>query len=269
VTEVTTTSDALIRASNLSKTYRSRTGDEVHALAESSFELNDGSFMACVGPSGCGKTTLLKILAGLLSKSSGAVTLAGEEISQPHPDIAIVFQSPVLLPWLTVLDNVLLPIRVRRRVQTEDLERARSLIEMVGLSGFENKYPFELSGGMQQRNSIIRALVQEPKMLLMDEPFGALDAMTRDQMGLELQRIWMETRKSVFFITHSIPEAVFLGDNVMVMGSSPGHIQRIVPIEAPRPRSLEWMASAEFGRIVLDIRKSLRADEHTGFGVHG
>jgi len=269
VTSAARTDEPLIVASNLEKTYRSRTGDEVHALAASSFELGDGTFMSCVGPSGCGKTTLLKILAGLLSKSGGVVTLAGEEIVEPHPDIAIVFQSPVLLPWLTVLDNVLLPIKVRRAVRNEDRERAMRLVEMVGLKGFENKYPFELSGGMQQRNSIIRALVQEPRMLLMDEPFGALDAMTRDQMGMELQRIWMETRKSVFFITHSIPEAVFLGDRVMVMGSSPGHIARMVEIDAPRPRSLEWMASREFGEVVLDIRRTLRADEHMGFGTHG
>ncbi len=247
--------DPIIRVRGLGKLYRTQKGDGVSALSDITFDVADGEFITCVGPSGCGKTTLLKILAGLLPRDSGEALLRGSSIEGPRRDIGVVFQTSVLLPWRTVLDNTLLPAQVLGLDRERCRERAAALIRLAGLEGFEDKYPFELSGGMQQRNSIIRALIHDPAILLMDEPFGALDAMTREQMNLELQRIWRESRKTVFFITHSIPEAVFLGDRVIVLSPRPGRVVDIVEIRVPRPRELDSMATPEFGAYVNQIRR--------------
>jgi NitT/TauT family transport system ATP-binding protein len=242
-----------IRVEALSKHYASRAG-AVTALADISFSVAEGEFVAIVGPSGCGKSTLLKILAGLLSTSAGEARLRGTPIAGPRRDIGVVFQSPVLFPWRTVLDNVLLPVDVQHLGRERYEKVALDLLGLVGLQGFEGRYPWELSGGMQQRVAITRALVHDPAMLLMDEPFGALDAMTREHMNLELQRIWLDKRKTVLFITHSIPEAVFLGDRVLVMTPRPGRILDDVAVDLPRPRPLEVMNTPEFGRYARAIR---------------
>ena len=247
--------EPIIRLRQLGKVYLTQKGDAVTALSDISFDIADGEFITCVGPSGCGKTTLLKILAGLLPKDSGEVLLRGTSVSGPRRDIGVVFQTSVLLPWRTVLQNTMLPVEVQGLDPGKHRDRARELIRLAGLQGFEDKYPFELSGGMEQRNSIIRALIHDPAILLMDEPFGALDAMTREQMNLELQRIWRESRKTVFFITHSIPEAVFLADRVIVLSARPGRVADIVEIAISRPRELDTMASPEFGRYVNRIRR--------------
>jgi len=183
--------------------------------------------------------------------------VAGTDVKAPRKDIGIVFQNPILLPWRTVMENVLLPAEVQGMPLGQARKRARDLLAMVGLSDFENKYPMELSGGMQQRAAISRALVSDPKILLMDEPFGALDAMTREQMNLDLQRIWRESGKTVVLITHSIPEAVFLGDRVIVMTPRPGRITRVVDVPIMRPRSLDAMGEPLFGRLTNDIRRVL------------
>ena len=243
----------VIAARGLSKQYATRVGS-VSALERINFSVGEGEFVAVVGPSGCGKSTLLKILAGILPPSHGEAVLRGTPIAGPRRDIGVVFQSPVLLPWRTVLDNVLLPVDVQRLGRDQHRRMALDLLALVGLQGFEHRYPWELSGGMQQRVAITRALIHDPALLLMDEPFGALDAMTREHMNLELQRIWLEKRKTVVFITHSIPEAVFLGDRVLVMTPRPGRIMDSRRVELPRPRSLDLMSTLAFGEHVRHIR---------------
>ena len=242
----------------LAKIYETRDGHNVLALASINLSIKDGEFLTVVGPSGCGKSTLLKVLGGLTEITRGEALLNGSPIVGPRRDIGVVFQSPTLLPWRTVLDNVMLPIHVLGLDRTEGEERARGLIEMVGLTGFEMKYPNELSGGMQQRVAISRALVHQPALLLMDEPFGALDALTREAMNTELQRIWMETRRTIFLITHSITEAVFLGDRVAVMTPRPGKLAEHIDVDLPRPRSLDIMTSPRFGELVTRIRGLLQ-----------
>ena len=242
----------------LAKIYETRDGHNVLALASINLSIKDGEFLTVVGPSGCGKSTLLKVLGGLTEITRGEALLNGSPIVGPRRDIGVVFQSPTLLPWRTVLDNVMLPIHVLGLDRTEGEERARGLIEMVGLAGFEMKYPNALSGGMQQRVAISRALVHQPALLLMDEPFGALDALTREAMNTELQRIWMETRRTIFLITHSITEAVFLGDRVAVMTPRPGKLAEHIDVDLPRPRSLDIMTSPRFGELVTRIRGLLQ-----------
>ena len=243
----------MIAVKDLRKEYRTPRGS-VLALEDVAFRVREGEFVAIVGPSGCGKSTLLKILAGLLPATRGEVTLRDEPVNGPRRDVGVVFQSPVLFPWRSVLDNVLLPVDVQRLDRERSRSRALDLLALVGLRGFEHRYPWELSGGMQQRVAITRALIHNPAMLLMDEPFGALDAMTRDALNLELQRIWLERRETVVFVTHSIPEAVFLADRVVVMTQRPGRILERIAIDIPRPRSLDLAASPEFGAIVRRIR---------------
>jgi len=247
-----------IAVNELSKLYSTRDGT-VHALQQISFSVSEGEFVAVVGPSGCGKSTLLKVLAGLLPPSKGAARLRGTPITGPRRDIGVVFQSPVLLPWRSVLDNVLLPVDVQRLGRDRHLKVATDLLSLVGLDGFERRYPWELSGGMQQRVAITRALIHDPAILLMDEPFGALDAMTREQMNLELQRIWLERKKTVLFITHSIPEAVFLADRILVLTPRPGRIIDDVQVKIPRPRALEVMNLPEFAPYVHSIRRQFDA----------
>ena len=247
-----------ISVRELSKSYPSRNGC-VHALQQITFSVKEGEFVAVVGPSGCGKSTLLKILAGLLPPSKGEACLRGIPIKGPRRDIGVVFQSPVLLPWRSVLENVLLPVDVQRLGGDRYRKVALELLSLVGLQEFAHCYPRELSGGMQQRVAITRALIHDPAMLLMDEPFGALDAMTREQMNLELQRIWLERKKTVVFITHSIPEAVFLADRVLVMSARPGRIMDAVTVDIPRPRLLEAMNLPEFCAMVSSLRAQFHA----------
>ena len=244
----------LIEVGRLEKYFQSYDGAEVHALADINFTIDEGEFISVVGPSGCGKTTLLRVLAGLIAKTSGTVNLAGSAVNGPSRDVGIVFQSPILLPWRSVLDNVMLPIEILKLNRADYRKRALELIEMVGLDEFADKLPSELSGGMQQRAAIARALVHNPRILLMDEPFGALDALTREQMNMELQRIWAESGKTVFLITHSIPEAVFLGDRVLVMTNRPGKVDRIIDVGIPRPRLLDSMGTPRFGEVATQIR---------------
>jgi NitT/TauT family transport system ATP-binding protein len=251
----------MIELQGVSKTYRTKRGGDVVALQNVTVNMEDGEFVTVVGPSGCGKSTLLNMLAGLLTPSSGEILLDGKPVNGPRRDVGIVFQSPVLLPWRTVFQNTMLPVQVQHRDKKEFEGRAHHLIDMVGLGDFADKYPFELSGGMQQRAAIVRALVHDPAILLMDEPFGALDAMTREQMNVELLRIWQESGKTVVFITHSIPEAVFLADRCLVFCPRPGRLVDIVDVDLPRPRDLSVMNTPEFGRYVQRIRGAFMGEE--------
>ncbi len=244
----------LIEIRALNMVFLTLRGERVHALADINVDVGEGEFVTVVGPSGCGKTTLLRILGGLLRRTGGEVRLAGSAVDGPRRDIGIVFQNPILLPWRTVLDNTMLPAEVLGLPRGKYRERARDLLKMVGLQGFEDKYPMELSGGMQQRAAITRALLHDPAILLMDEPFGALDAMTREQMNLELLRIWRQSGKTILLITHSIPEAVFLADRILVMTPRPGKLARIIAVDIPRPRTLDAMATPRFGEITHEIR---------------
>ena len=237
--------DTLFRAERLAVTYTSSRGP-VKALEGLDASLRQGEFLAVLGPSGCGKSTLLKVVAGLLAPSAGAVTLGGAPITGPRRDVGIVFQQPTLLPWQTTLDNVLLPVRTLGMDLAAGREQARALLKLVGLEKFAGHYPNELSGGMQQRVGIARGLIHDPALLLMDEPFAALDAMTREHMMMELQRIWLATAKSLIFITHSIPEAVFLADRIVVLSARPGRTIRDLKVELPRPRTLATMAEKPF-----------------------
>jgi len=236
-----------LRVQGLSKVYATRDGP-VRALDRISVSERRGEFLSILGPSGCGKSTLLMIAAGLMPPSSGVVAVDGTPVTRPRTDIGIVFQSPVLLEWRTALGNVMLQAEAKRLERRAAERRARELLASVGLVGFEDKYPHELSGGMRQRVSLCRALIHDPPQLLMDEPFGALDALTRDQLVLDLQRIWNERRMTVLFITHSVPEAVFLSDQVVVMTPRPGRVDRVIAIDLPRPRTLAMRESPEFAR---------------------
>jgi NitT/TauT family transport system ATP-binding protein len=244
----------VIETAGVSKTYRTQDGD-VPSLRPLDFSVDQGEFLVVVGPSGCGKSTLLKLIAGLLPPSEGEIRVEGRVVTKPHADVGIVFQSPLLLPWRSVFRNVMMPVEVKGLPRAEYEARARALLKMVGLEGFENKYPWQLSGGMQQRASICRALVHDPKIVLMDEPFGALDAMTRERMNVELQRIQRETGKTVLLITHSIPEAVFLADRVLVMSERPGSIAAIYQVSLARPRSLDVLADPAFVQLTQTIRR--------------
>ena len=225
-------------------------------LSDVSLSAGQGEFISLVGPSGCGKTTLLKIIAGLLPASTGQIVV-DEQNFDPTREAGFVFQKSLLLEWRKVIDNVLLPIEILKKDRSKFKQRARELLALVGLEGFENAYPHELSGGMQQRVSIARALIHDPKLLLMDEPFGALDAITREQMNLELLRIWSEAGKTVLFVTHSISEAVFLSDRVIVLSARPSRMVRALDIELPRPRSVDVRSDPRYGEYVVDIYNSL------------
>jgi NitT/TauT family transport system ATP-binding protein len=245
---------------SLRKVYLSRRGS-VEALQSVSLRAAHGEFVSLLGPSGCGKSTLLLIVAGLAAPTTGRVTLSGTDVQGPRAETGIVFQTPVLLPWRSVLDNVLYPIQLRRRPVKEYLGKADRLLEMVGLSQFKHHLPGELSGGMQQRVAICRALIHEPNLLLMDEPFSALDAMTRDFMNQELLRIWQEFRKTVLFVTHSIREAIFLSDRVLVMSRRPATIIKEIPIRLERPRVLDVQESEAFNRYAGELRRAIE-DSH-------
>ncbi len=249
----------VIEIQALRKIYASE-GDLVHALEGVDLVVREGEFVSIVGPSGCGKSTLLKIVAGLYPATRGRVSVNGKPVRGPHADIGIVFQNPVLMSWRTVLSNILLQAEIRGLDLDVHRERAMELLDLVGIEGFGNRFPYQLSGGMQQRAAICRALVHDPALLLMDEPFGALDALTREQMNLELLRIWSKRRKTVLFITHSIPEAVFLSDRVIVFSDRPGRVLADIGSDFERPRSLKTMESPEFARTVGRIREYMEAE---------
>lgn len=237
----------LVQYKKLSKTYMGSKNEEcVEALKEITFDVYENEFVTVVGPSGCGKSTLLNITAGILPYTSGELFIDEVKIKEPTPNIGIVFQAPTLLEWRSVLDNVLLPVEILGKDKKKYYEEAMNLIKLVGLQNFERRYPWELSGGMQQRVSICRSLIHDPKLLLMDEPFGALDAITRDRMDLELLRIWKEKRKTVIYITHSIPESVFLADRVVVLSARPAKVVKIVKVNLPRPRTVEMQYTKKF-----------------------
>jgi NitT/TauT family transport system ATP-binding protein len=242
---------------------------ETHALAGIDLQVAAGEFLAVVGPSGCGKSTLLRLIAGLILPSAGRITIDGRSVSGPETRLGIVFQKPILLEWRTVLGNVLLQAEMRRLDTSAYLERARRLLAAVGLGDFEDRYPHELSGGMQQRAAIVRALIHDPALLLMDEPFGALDALTREQMRIDLEELWLNTQKTVVFITHSIDEAVLLADRVMVMSPRPGRIERIIEVDLPRPRGLEARALERFDDAVAAITKIFLARGVLHSGTRG
>lgn len=244
---------------DLAIAYNALAGGQVLAVGGIDLQVSDGEFAAIVGPSGCGKSTIIKALCGLVTPTKGAVRVAGEPVRAPRTDVGVVFQESRLLPWLNVIDNVLIPIRVQGKQRHAFLEKAEQLLAVAGLTDFLRSYPNELSGGMQQRVAICRALVHEPSTLLMDEPFGALDALTREAMNFELLRIWGATRKTVLFVTHSIPEAVLLADRIVVMTARPGRIHAIVPVDLERPRSLATMASPAFGAVTGRIREMMNA----------
>lgn len=251
------TAESFIHLAGVRKFYRTR-GEEFLAVSEATFDVEEGELVSLVGPSGCGKTTLLKILAGLHPSDGGEVRIgSATQPFDPSRDIGMVFQQPLLLKWRRVLDNVLLPAEILGLPMAESRERARGLLALVGLQGAEGKYPYELSGGMQQRAAIARALVHDPKLILMDEPFGALDALTREKMNLELLRIWQQSRKTIIFVTHGITEAVFLGTRVVVLTAGPARMADNFKVELPRPRTLDMKTHEKFGEYTRRIYRLL------------
>ena len=241
----------LISIRKLKKSYQTQDG-ELQALGDVTFDVYPNEFVTIVGPSGCGKTTLLKILAGLVPKTEGEI-FVDEEHFDPKREMGFVFQKALLLNWRRVVDNVLLPIEILKLDRKSKKKKAEELLELVGLKGFENSYPKELSGGMQQRVSIARALIHDPKVLLMDEPFGALDALTREKMNLELLRIWKESKKTILFVTHGINEAIFLSDRVIILSARPSNMIKALDIPLRRPRTLEVRTSPAFGKLALEV----------------
>ncbi len=252
----------MIEIAGLSKTFPARGKDApVEALKDVSLTINDGEFVTVLGPSGCGKTTLLRIVAGLIRADAGTISLDGKVIDGPGPERAMVFQSIALMPWATVLGNVAFGLKLRGISRSEREARAAELLELVGLSGFENRLPGELSGGMQQRVGLARALAVDPEILLMDEPFGALDEQTRRLLQEELLQIWETTRKTVIFITHSMEEAVLLGDRIVLMSPRPGRVVDVTQVPLPRPRAAtvdQIEGSAEFAAITAQLWQRLR-----------
>src|SRR5947209_14726283 len=243
----------------VTKRYRAACGGEVHALIEIDLSIEAGEFVSIVGPSGCGKSTLLMLVSGLIPPTTGAIEVDARAVKGAIANVAVVFQRDVLLDWRTVLANVLLPVEIKKLDPASHRRKARELLRSVGLGEFEEKYPAELSGGMRQRVAICRALVQDPGLLLMDEPFGALDALTREQMNLDLQRMWLRDRNTVIFITHSIEEAVLLADRVVVMTSRPARIADILELDLPRPRGAHTRSEKQFVDCVERIRRHFMA----------
>ena len=249
--------EPFIRLRNVRKVYRSG-GQEFLAVSDVTMDVREGELISLVGPSGCGKTTVLKILAGLHEADGGTIQIGNAHTPfDPARDIGMVFQQALLLKWRRILDNVLLPTEILGLPRAESRERARDLLALVGLSGFEDKYPYELSGGMQQRAAIARALVHDPKLVLMDEPFGALDALTREKMNLELLRIWRESGKTIVFVTHGIAEAVFLGTRVVVLTAGPARMADNFEITLPHPRTLDMKTHESFGDYTRRIYRLL------------
>jgi len=249
--------ESILEAIHLGKQYNTRQG-LILAVEDVSFGVVPGEFLCIVGPSGCGKTTLLRLLSGLLMPDRGQVCLHGTPVPGPSREIGLVFQKANLMPWRTVFDNVLLPLQVQRLPVAGAEQRARNALDLVGLAEFANNYPAELSGGMEQRVAIARALVHEPEILLLDEPFGALDALTRERLNQELLRVWNTSRKTVVMVTHDIREAVFLSDRVLVLSQRPGRISATVPITLPRPRPPSLFYSEAFSALAYEVRQAIR-----------
>jgi len=253
----------VIRLDEIGHVFTTERGESVEALRGVSLEVRQNEFVSIVGASGCGKSTLLRIVAGILAPTRGRAEVGGRVVDGPRPDTGFVFQAATLLPWADVLTNVLFPLRILRQDRRQGAAAARSLLKLAGLDGFERHMPDELSGGMQQRVAICRALIHDPTVLLMDEPFGALDALTREEMSVELLRIWSERPKTVLMVTHSITEAVMLSDRVVVMSPRPGRIVDIIDVPLERPRRFEDQASAAFQRCAARIRGHIfRRAEH-------
>mgnify|MGYP000844130911 CR=1 FL=1 len=246
--------ETLIEIDGVGKTFTGQDGEQIVALEGTDLEIGRGEFVSILGPSGCGKSTLLSLVAGLLETTIGEVRIDGKAVNGPYTDLGFAFQSDLLLDWRTVLGNVLLQCDMRGIDSKKHVARARELLSSVGLDGFEDKRPFELSGGMRQRVALCRALLLDPPMLMMDEPFGALDALTREQMQSDLLAMWQETQKTVLFVTHSISEAVFLSDRIVVMSARPGRVREIIDVDLDRPRDVTIRDTAEFGAIVHRVR---------------
>lgn len=249
-------SQGFLTIDGVRKVYPSRRGP-LEAVREVSLAVAEREFVSLLGPSGCGKSTMLMMVGGVLAPSAGRITIGGQPVEGPRRDVGVVFQSPLLLPWRTILGNVLFPAEVQRRDPANRAKRGMDLLAVVGLEEFAHHLPRELSGGMRQRVAICRALIHDPALLLMDEPFGALDALTRDEMNLELLRIWDEFRKTVLFVTHSIREAVFLSDRVLVFSRRPGTIVKEVVVNLPRPRTLDMEGTPEFTRLCAALRRAI------------
>jgi NitT/TauT family transport system ATP-binding protein len=252
---MTETAPSAVSVEGLTQTFETRT-----VIERLSFEVGENEFLSIVGPSGCGKSTTLRILAGLVRPTSGRVLARGREVRGPLADAAMVFQSPVLLPWRRTVGNVLFTAEMAGRDGDAHRAKAEELMRLAGLEGFERSYPHELSGGMQQRVAICRALLLDPALLLMDEPFGALDILTRERMGFELQRIWSATRNTVVFVTHSIHEAVWLSDRILVMTARPGAVKGVVAVDLPRPRSSDTMKDQRFVELTAVVRDLVEAE---------
>jgi NitT/TauT family transport system ATP-binding protein len=248
----------LIEVRDLGMEFPAEAGS-VRALDGVSFSIAPGEFFSIVGPSGCGKSTLLLILAGIVPPSEGTIRCDGRELTGTYADCSLVFQQDNLLEWRSVLDNVLLPVEIKHLDSGAGRARALELLGLVGLRGFERHFPYQLSGGMRQRAAICRALVYDARVLLMDEPFGALDALTREEHQVLLQEIWLRERKTVVFVTHDIREAVLLSDRVAVMSARPGRIRELLPIDLPRPRPRELTESVEFNQVVGHLRRTLES----------
>jgi len=249
--------DSILQATNLCKQYTTRQGNLI-AIDDVSFEVAPGEFLCIVGPSGCGKSTLLRMLAGLLKPDNGTVYLHGNPVTDPREEIGFVFQKANLMPWRTVYDNVLLPMQVKHRHPAEAQQRVKDALELVELMEFANNYPHELSGGMAQRVAIARALSYEPEILLLDEPFGALDALTRENLNQEIMRVWEVSQKTVVMVTHNIREAVFLADRVLVLTQRPGRVAKVIPVDLPRPRPISMIYGDEFGSLAYEVRQAIQ-----------
>ena len=245
---------SVLRIKAVRKLYR-----DLEAIRNVSFDVADGEFLSLLGPSGCGKSTLLMMVAGLIDSTEGEIAVNGKAVAGPRREVGVVFQQPVLLPWRKVLDNVLFPIELLKLPRAQYEKRAMDLLAMAKIDDFAHHLPRQLSGGMRQRVSICRALIHDPRILLMDEPFSALDALTRDEMGVELLRIWQANRKTVIFVTHSIREAVLLSDRVLVMGRRPSTIVEELAIDLPRPRHIGMTEDESFNRFVRTLRKAIEA----------
>ncbi len=251
-----TNDQPVLTASHLHKAFPSRRG-AVAALEDVSVAVRPGEFLSVVGPSGCGKTTLLRLLAGLIAPDAGEVRFNGALLTEPRAEIGVVFQNANLMPWRTVADNVRLPLEVEKLPSAEAAGRVQAALSMVGLVEFAANYPHELSGGMQQRVAIARALVHQPKILLLDEPFGALDALTRERLNEELLRLWQTSHKTVVMVTHNIREAVFLADRVLVLSPRPGRLTAAIPVEIPRPRKLSLLYDGAFNDVAYRVRQAI------------
>ncbi|HZP78822.1 MAG TPA: ABC transporter ATP-binding protein, partial [Pseudolabrys sp.] len=250
--------EPFVRVRGVDKVFATKGRAPLKAVDNVSFDIQSGQFISIVGPSGCGKSTLMMMVSGLTLPSSGDIVIDATKVTRPYTNLGIVFQRDALLEWRTVLDNVLLQVDIGRLDRKALEPKAIDLLARAGLAGFEKYYPWELSGGMRQRVAICRALLNDPALLLMDEPFGALDALTREQMNLDLQRIWLENRKTMLFVTHSIWEAIFLADRVIVMSPRPGRIATAIVIDLPRPRRLAVRETPAFGRYAAQVREQFQ-----------